>query len=1006
MNWATNGSQATKAAAAMEREEKREEDLMGADWNWSLPLTPSDTCNGYQSLLPLIGSLFITDTEVSWRLAGVVVRWGDLELLLVALYLPAQPENRAPFYRDCLEPFLSTLPKLQNVMVMGDLNVVEDPALDKSSCVGSAAENRRLMGFWANTPLTDVFRFTHPGKREYTFHMKSKGKLQEWLGVNAELDGEATTGFLSGKVKVHKAKTEMSAVLFKGKTHLGAREVLAAATDFFKDSFGGRGEADASVTEPVVMNRTLCDASRAALSVPWSEEEVRTAVRELAPGKSPGQDGLPKELFEHNWDLLGPVLMKFVGDFTRSAELPREISTAVTILLHKKGSKEELGNYRPITLLSTVYKVLAKVMVTRLNRVLHEVISEDQVGFLPGRKLADAVAVVADAVEAGASGGEDWFLLMVDFQKAFDSISRPFLFRTLRGMGIPENFVSWAKGLHTGAGTRLHINGWTGDRVAVERGVRQGCPLAPYLFLCAVEPLCQEFARRRLGVGDGGAERLAYLGYADDTSLLLNGEEQLAVAAEVLENFGEASGLKVNKDKTVVFPLGVNRGRLPPADLQYKWADKDAPERLLGVWITPNGDPLPSWKKALERARKELAKWEIHHLTTSARVTIINGYISPIFMFQAYIYPPPEEIWSKIKATEEKAFILWNYELVCTRREEGGLGMICPKKRFESIAVQNVGRMMLQANPIKKWLTERAAALPLGPDTIYAHQSLLKHWAEGSKRWKDMVQAFWKSPFCVTPEPENRWEVERERLAFNRRIPFRGASPFGNQKGSACLLDLTMGDLIWRRPDGSRGLKDEGTLVNELGSVEAAKLALKAFGAAPARWRELVLEPLTSEEFAAKVPLLRYQRDAASRPTLWKVTGTDSGRVTGVMCQEGDDGTFTAGSGRYPVNFGLHSGEPVAAAGNKALGVMGETRTKLLQSKLCKDGVVVPLKEIRTGLVSSAGTVKEQRSPPKGFQPTEGVSAPALPAMGIHPLPLPPCQPGNGMADIMPHQCT
>ncbi|CAI6012722.1 unnamed protein product [Closterium sp. NIES-65] len=740
----------------------------------------------------------------------------------------------------------------QCVLVMGDLNVVEDPALDKSPGVGSSAENRRLMGYWAATLLFDVFRFTHPGKKEYTSHMRAKGvstrthralatqpllgkmvevrhaditnkmtdhwcavvvalessaavdrgpgiwrlraaqakkkgirnrvervlkdaggdlgkmlprltaclraytreekkrvgatkrhmekevkiyrqrlsrspnckrtgtillkkeelldayeknhqeKLQEWLGVKAELVGETTTGFLSRKAKMRKAQTEMSAVNFKGVTHSGAREVLVAATEFFKDSFGGRGEAGSSALEPRVMCRTLCDGSRNALSAPWSEEEVRTAVRELASGKSPRQDGLPKELFEHNWDLLGP--------------------------------------------------------------------------------LADAVAVVADAIEAGATGREDWFLLMVDFHKAFDSISRPFLFRTLREMGVPEIFVSWAEGLHTGAGTRLHINGWTGDRVAVERGVRQGCPLAPYLFLCAVELLCQEFARRGLGIGDGGADRLAYLGYADDTSLLLNGEEQLADVAEALENFGEEAGLKVNKVKTVVFPLGVNRGKSPLAGLQYKWADKDAPEWLLGIWITPNGDSLLSWEKALERARKELAKWEIQHLTTTARVTIINGYISPIFMFQAYIYPPPEEIWTKIKrichnfvsggeATEEKAFILWKYELICTPREEGGLGMICPKKQIASIAVQNVGRMMLQANSIKKWLTERAAAMPLGPDMIYAHQSLLKHWTEGSKRWKGVVQSFWKSPFCVTPEPENRWEVEREQLAFNRRIP-------------------------------------------------------------------------------------------------------------------------------------------------------------------------------------------------------------------------------------------
>ncbi|CAI6012772.1 unnamed protein product [Closterium sp. NIES-65] len=501
-----------------------------------------------------------TYTHASGRLVGVVVRWEDLELLLVALYSPAQLEIRAPFYKDCLGPFLGTLPKMMNVMVMGDMNVVEDPALDKSTGVGSSAENRRLMSYWANSPLTDAFRFMHPGKREYTFHMRAKG-------VSTRID------------------------------------------------------------RALVSQSLLC-----------KQVDVRHA-------------DITNKMTDH-WS---------------------------------------------------------------------------------------AVVVALESSAAVESGPGIWQLRAVRAKKRG---VRSRVEKVIKDAGGNLGFVSWAEGLHIGAGTRLHINGWTGDRVAVERGVRQGCPLAPYLFLCAVEPLCQEIAQRRLGVGDEGAEKLAYLGYADDTSLLLQGEEQLAAAAEVLENFGKASGLKVNKDKTVVFPLGENRGEPPPADLQFKWADKAAPERLR----------------------------------------------------TAYIYPPPEEIWTKIKriyhhfvsegeATEEKAFVLWNYELVCTPLEEGGLGMICPKKRFDSIAVQNVGRMMLQTNLVKKWLTEQAAAMPLGPDTIYAHQSLLRHWKEGSKRWKDMTQAFWKSPFCVTPEPSNRWEVEREQLAFNRRIPFGGASPFGNKKG-------------------------------------------------------------------------------------------------------------------------------------------------------------------------------------------------------------------------------
>ncbi|CAI5484258.1 unnamed protein product [Closterium sp. Yama58-4] len=469
-------------------------------------------------------------------------------------------------------------------------------------------------------------------------------------------------------------------------------------------------------------------------------------------------------------------------------------------------------------------------------------------------------------------------------------------------MGIPEEFVSWTEGLHRETGTRVHVNGWTGGTVAVKKGVRQGCPLAPYLFLCAVEPLCQELTKCKLGIGRRDVGKLAYLGYADDTSLLLRGAEQVSVAAGFLDEFGEKSGLQVNRDKTVLFPLGKNRGKPPPPDLQYKWADKGEPERLLGIWITPNGDPLPSWEKALDRAKKELAKWEVQHLTTSARVTIVNGYITPIFLFQAYIYPPPEEIWTKIQrichrfvsggqATDEKVFILWNYELMCTPREEGGLGLICPKKRFDSVAIQNIGRMMLQDNPVKKWLTECAAAMPQGEDTIFAHKSLIKHWKDGSRLWKEMLQVFWDSPFCVSPEPTNRWEAERERLAFNRRIPFRGASPFGNQKGSACLLGLTMGDLVQRLGSGERILKTEEALMRELGNKDAAKLALKAFAAAPAEWRNLILEKLTSEEVVEKVSLLRSQGRAPAKHTMWKFRTAAQGAAGGPGLQgAGADG--------------------------------------------------------------------------------------------------------------------
>ncbi|CAI5997129.1 unnamed protein product [Closterium sp. NIES-65] len=407
-----------------------------------------------------------------------------------------------------------------------------------------------------------------------------------------------------------------------------------------------------------------------------------------------------------------------------------------------------------------------------------------------------AVALVADAIEAADNDGEDWYLLLVDFQKAYDTVSRSFLFKTLEKLGLPGQFVKWTEGLHKGSETRLAINGWLGKRVEMQRGVRQGCPLAPYLFLCALEPLCAEIRSRGLGVKAEGGEAVSYVGYAGDTSLILKREDQLHAAAGALDWFGEMSGLHINRDKSIVMPLGMNKGITTLPGVTFKWAETGVLERLLGVWVTPNGEAAPSWEKAWEKGKKELAKWESHHLLTAARVTIINNYIMPILLFQAQIYPPPEELWEKIRkmcdnyvskgeATGEKIFVLWSGELARLPKKEGGLGLVDPKEEIDSLAMRQVGKFLTEQNVTKLWLSEKAAALPQRVATFFAHKTAGRHWEKGSKRWKAIAEVFWESPFADLPALSNGWEAERELLCFNRRIMFRGGEPVREPLGGS-----------------------------------------------------------------------------------------------------------------------------------------------------------------------------------------------------------------------------
>ncbi|CAI5457698.1 unnamed protein product [Closterium sp. Yama58-4] len=175
-------------------------------------------------------------------------------------------------------------------------------------------------------------------------------RLDLMAGLDWELTGEIPSK-LSELVKTRKSRTQIAKVKVSGTSVSDSKGVLAAASDFFRDIFGSDRRLDFQEWSPA-LDRTLQEGDVVGLDADWTEEEVKATFASLAKNKSPGKDGLPKEFFEANRDLLGGSFMALVKDFTASAELSGKVKEAVTILLHKKGEKDQLSNYKPITLLT------------------------------------------------------------------------------------------------------------------------------------------------------------------------------------------------------------------------------------------------------------------------------------------------------------------------------------------------------------------------------------------------------------------------------------------------------------------------------------------------------------------------------------------------------------------------------------------------------------------------------------------------------------------------------
>ncbi|CAI5463725.1 unnamed protein product [Closterium sp. Yama58-4] len=574
---------------------------------------------------------------------------------------------------------------------------------------------------------------------------------QAWLGDPGcarlkELLAERESQ-LKGYQLARKERTQISELDVGRKLVADNKEILCAAAQYYRDLFGEDRRRTESAWFPAV-GRKLSQASMEVVSADWTEKEVKSAFCSMAKGKAPGKDGLPKELFEVHWDVLGKHFMKLVEGFATSASLPTSTKDAVTILLHKKGGRDQLENYRPITLLSFTYKVLARVIADRMKKVLHEVISPEQYGFIPGRRLSDAVGLVTDVIEAAKNEDKDWYLLLVDFRKAFDSVSRGFLFTVLERTGFPERFISW-------------------------------------------------------------------------------GEEQIAEAERLLEAFEADSGLATNKGKSSILPLGKNLDKQPCRFDGFKWVKSGEAERLLGMWVTPDGCCAPTWEKAFARIKEKLRQWEAQHLTTGARAAVINCYISPIIFFQAQVYPPPMVIWGRIlklthnfmsgnRATTDKGFILWSHELLYMAREDGGVGVRDPEIALTCLTTRRIGLLLTKTNELKKEIMLQAADLPLGTDTFVPHVKLLKCWRRKSERWKLACGDFMQSSLAETPPERTRGEAELERLVFNRHILLKGKTPVGGQKAAAKLWDFRLKDLVASHGEGGRRSWKELLLSAEL----------------------------------------------------------------------------------------------------------------------------------------------------------------------------------------------
>jgi hypothetical protein len=393
-------------------------------------------------------------------------------------------------------------------------------------------------------------------------------------------------------------------------------------------------------------------------------QECTDALFAMKNNKSPGLDGLTCEFYKTFWSKLKKHFFSTIQKSFDIDKLPVSQRLSVLSILYKKGDKNLLENYRPISLTNTDYKIIAFTFARRLQKVIDNLISNDQSAYIKGRFIGLNARIIADIFEYCENCNEDGILLFLDFQKAFDSVEWKFMFKALTSFNFGINFLKWLNILYTEPLFRMKNNGWISKTYRMSRGIRQGCPISAIIFLFVTEILAIQIRKNNSikginMVNNDNENEIKIVQHADDCTLPLKDKPSMNNALDIINKFSSVSGMLLNTSKSESIVMG---------NLKHKYTDNicgikinSSCVKTLGIYI--GHDKTLCYKNNILNCIKDMEKlfeaWKTRNLTLFGKTCVINTLAISKILYRISILSLPYD--EEIKTINKHIFkFLWN----------------------------------------------------------------------------------------------------------------------------------------------------------------------------------------------------------------------------------------------------------------------------------------------------------------------------------------------------------
>lgn len=613
--------------------------------------------------------------------------------------------------------------------------------------------------------------------------------------------GDRNTSFFHRQFRARLSKNYISEVKTStGQVYKGSQQVKEGAVQHFQKLYTPEDQGDeteeAEFLKHIPSLVTVEENSELSKSV--TEEEIIKTIWSMESDKAPGPDGFSIHFYKVCWDIIKKDLQKMIRDFMSKAKVGGSTNSTYLALIPKDSNPDTFARFRPISLCNASYKILAKLLANRMKPLLPRIISPAQGGFVKGRHILDNVIQVQETIHSSKQRKEKGMIIKLDMANAFDRVNRAFLCRVLISFGFSTQFVNLLKACMNNPWIAPLINGRPTTFFKAKRGIRQGCPLSPYLYIILAETLSRKLEAERLSGAIPGLKpsirtsSINHALFADDSILLGGASIRIAKAFDkVIKNYCKVSGALVNDSKSEVYSWNIDQQALSAIAISLGFKGHSHWEKIkyLGLPIISGVNKRSLWADIISKFKSKISKLGGHWLTKGGKVILLKSQLSSLLIYQAAFLLAPKNIMEQISTLlrnflwqggrgNDKKLHLVNWETVKKPIDDGGLDIRDP----------SLVNLALGSKILWKILKEPSHPVSLSLRTKYTNTADLRNL-----HLEDTANCtlLWK--LCL--------RSNKKFKRFIYRIP-------GNGKGTRLWLDRIMGSNALIYKDEIAGIRE------------------------------------------------------------------------------------------------------------------------------------------------------------------------------------------------------